>query len=61
MPDRSRAAATVLCDAVAHLVVILRGGLPSSRVPSPFDFTWALVPRAGPDGTTRPAVSHVGR
>ena len=33
--------------------LVLRGGIPMGRKPSPYDFTWAFVLRAGPGGTTR--------
>lgn len=33
--------------------LVLPGGVPLGRVPSPFDSTWAFALRAGPDGTTR--------
>jgi hypothetical protein len=33
--------------------LVLRGGFPLGRTPSPFDSTWAFVLREQPDGTTR--------
>jgi hypothetical protein len=33
--------------------LVLRGGMPMARTPSPYDFTWAFVLRAQADGTTR--------
>lgn len=33
--------------------LVLRGGVATARMSSPFDFTWSFVLLAGPDGTTR--------
>ena len=33
--------------------LVLRGGVPIGRTPSPYDFTWAFVLRDQADGTTR--------
>jgi hypothetical protein len=33
--------------------LVLRGGFPLGRTPTPFDSTWAFVLREQPDGTTR--------
>jgi hypothetical protein len=33
--------------------LVLRGGMPMGTAPPPYDFTWAFVVRAQPDGTTR--------
>jgi hypothetical protein len=33
--------------------LVLRGGIPMARTPSPYEFTWAFVLRGQPDGTTR--------
>jgi hypothetical protein len=33
--------------------LVLRGGVPMGRTPSPFDSTWSFVLREQPDGTTR--------
>jgi hypothetical protein len=33
--------------------LVLQGGVPMGSLPPPYDFTWAFVLRAGPDGTTR--------
>jgi hypothetical protein len=33
--------------------LVLRGGIPMGRMPTPYDFTWAFVLRAGPGGSTR--------
>jgi hypothetical protein len=33
--------------------LVLRGGIPLGRTPAPYDFTWAFVLHAVPDGTTR--------
>jgi hypothetical protein len=33
--------------------LVLRGGVPMGNTPPPYDFTWAFVLQAQPDGTTR--------
>jgi hypothetical protein len=33
--------------------LVLRGGIPMGPMPAPYDFTWAFVLRAEPDGSTR--------
>jgi len=33
--------------------LVLRGGVPMGNTPPPYDFSWAFVLRAQPDGTTR--------
>jgi hypothetical protein len=32
--------------------LVLRGEIPVGRMPAHYDFTWAFVLRAGPDGST---------
>lgn len=45
--------ALTVAEADAPRALVLRGGVPMGEAPSPFDFTWAFVLRAGPDGGTR--------